>query len=155
MPSSFGEVTPLSAIQLLLENDRAFAIRSTTLVGAIGRLRRRMRFVHDRRCNSIITPYCFFMFVHDRRWNSIMTSYCFLGFVHDKRCNSIMTRCCFLGFIHDRWCNSIMTPYCFFVHFAFICSLFQVYVISTNLLLVIFIYRTMLVQSSTPRSTFW
>ncbi|KAA0067629.1 hypothetical protein E5676_scaffold174G00060 [Cucumis melo var. makuwa] len=34
------EVTPPSAIQLLLGDDRAFAVRSTTIVGAIGHLRR-------------------------------------------------------------------------------------------------------------------
>ncbi|KAA0058513.1 hypothetical protein E5676_scaffold606G001290 [Cucumis melo var. makuwa] len=53
MHSSFGEVTLPSAIQLLLGDDRALAvrstvlalaIRSTTLVGAIGHLRRLIRW---------------------------------------------------------------------------------------------------------------
>ncbi|KAA0042426.1 hypothetical protein E6C27_scaffold266G00020 [Cucumis melo var. makuwa] len=39
-PSLFGEVTLPSAIQLLLVDDRAFAVRSIVLVGAIGCLRR-------------------------------------------------------------------------------------------------------------------
>ncbi|KAA0039597.1 hypothetical protein E6C27_scaffold744G00740 [Cucumis melo var. makuwa] len=39
-PSSFGEVNLSSAIQLLPRDDRTFAVRFTTLVGAIGRLRR-------------------------------------------------------------------------------------------------------------------
>ncbi|KAA0059890.1 putative mitochondrial protein [Cucumis melo var. makuwa] len=64
-----------------------------------------------------------------------------LGFVRDRQCNSIMTLCCFLGFLRDRRCNSIMTPLS--VHFAFIYSLFQDHVISTNLLLVILFCRTM------------
>ncbi|TYK24145.1 hypothetical protein E5676_scaffold610G00490 [Cucumis melo var. makuwa] len=38
-PSSFGEVILPSAIQLLFGDDRAFAVRSTALVGAIGHLR--------------------------------------------------------------------------------------------------------------------
>ncbi|KAA0058866.1 hypothetical protein E5676_scaffold1607G00750 [Cucumis melo var. makuwa] len=39
-PLSFGEVTPPSAIQLLLGGDRAFIVRSTVLVGAIEHLTR-------------------------------------------------------------------------------------------------------------------
>ncbi|KAA0041002.1 hypothetical protein E5676_scaffold228G00490 [Cucumis melo var. makuwa] len=39
-PSSFGEVTPSSTIQLLLENDRAFVVRFTIPVGAIRNLYR-------------------------------------------------------------------------------------------------------------------
>ncbi|TYK17858.1 hypothetical protein E5676_scaffold306G001270 [Cucumis melo var. makuwa] len=42
-PSSFGEVTLPSAIQLLLGDDRAFSVRSIALVGAIGHLRRLKR----------------------------------------------------------------------------------------------------------------
>ncbi|TYK25897.1 hypothetical protein E5676_scaffold436G001270 [Cucumis melo var. makuwa] len=38
VPSSFGEVTPPSAIQLLLRDDQTFSVRSTALVGAIGHL---------------------------------------------------------------------------------------------------------------------
>ncbi|KAA0042150.1 hypothetical protein E5676_scaffold124G00090 [Cucumis melo var. makuwa] len=38
--SLFGEVTPLSGIQLLLGEDQTFTIRSTVLVGAIEHLRR-------------------------------------------------------------------------------------------------------------------
>ncbi|KAA0047390.1 hypothetical protein E6C27_scaffold754G00470 [Cucumis melo var. makuwa] len=39
VPSSFGEVILLSAIQLLSRDDRAFAVRSTALVGTIEHLR--------------------------------------------------------------------------------------------------------------------
>ena len=46
-----------------------------------------------------------------------------------------------LRFVHDRRCNFIMTP--FSIYFAFIYYLLRDHVISTNLLLVIFIYRTM------------
>ncbi|KAA0066387.1 hypothetical protein E5676_scaffold602G00570 [Cucumis melo var. makuwa] len=42
-PSSFGEVILPSAIQLLLGDDRDFTVRFTTLVGAIGHLRRLKR----------------------------------------------------------------------------------------------------------------
>ncbi|TYK23214.1 hypothetical protein E5676_scaffold142G002460 [Cucumis melo var. makuwa] len=40
VPSSFGEATPPSEIQLLLRDDRAFTVRSIVLVGAIERLHR-------------------------------------------------------------------------------------------------------------------
>ncbi|TYJ98788.1 hypothetical protein E5676_scaffold156G00970 [Cucumis melo var. makuwa] len=50
-PSSFGEVVLLSAIQLLSRDDRAFVVRSTALVGAIGDLRRFERWYCRQRSN--------------------------------------------------------------------------------------------------------
>ncbi|TYK25919.1 hypothetical protein E5676_scaffold190G00090 [Cucumis melo var. makuwa] len=50
-PSSFEEVILPSAIQLLSGDDRAFAVRSTALVGAIGHLRRLERWYCRQRSN--------------------------------------------------------------------------------------------------------
>ncbi|KAA0065861.1 hypothetical protein E6C27_scaffold538G00080 [Cucumis melo var. makuwa] len=50
-PSSFGEVILSSAIQLLSGDDRAFFVRSTALVGAIGHLRRLERWYCRQRSN--------------------------------------------------------------------------------------------------------
>ncbi|KAA0046414.1 hypothetical protein E6C27_scaffold149G001590 [Cucumis melo var. makuwa] len=47
----FPEVTPPSEIQLLLGDDRAFAVRSTALVGTIGHLRRLERWYCRQRSN--------------------------------------------------------------------------------------------------------
>ncbi|KAA0065977.1 hypothetical protein E6C27_scaffold62G00620 [Cucumis melo var. makuwa] len=44
-------VTPLSAIQLLLGDDRAFAVRSTALVGTIGHYRHLERWYCGQRSN--------------------------------------------------------------------------------------------------------
>ncbi|KAA0046633.1 hypothetical protein E5676_scaffold142G003790 [Cucumis melo var. makuwa] len=49
--SSFGVVTMSSAIQLILGEDRAFAVRSTVLVEAIGHLRRLERWPCRQRSN--------------------------------------------------------------------------------------------------------
>ncbi|KAA0063926.1 hypothetical protein E6C27_scaffold616G00620 [Cucumis melo var. makuwa] len=50
-PSSFGEVVLLSTIKLLLGDDRAFTVRSTTLVGAIRYLPRLERWYCNQRSN--------------------------------------------------------------------------------------------------------
>ncbi|KAA0062064.1 hypothetical protein E6C27_scaffold89G004070 [Cucumis melo var. makuwa] len=50
-PSSFGGVTPPPVIQLLLENNRAFAVRFTTLVRANGRLSRLEGWLYRQRSN--------------------------------------------------------------------------------------------------------
>ncbi|KAA0026302.1 hypothetical protein E6C27_scaffold19G003110 [Cucumis melo var. makuwa] len=50
-PLSFGDMTPPSTIQLLLGDDRAFSIRSTSLAEAIGHLR------HLERSNQVPSSF--------------------------------------------------------------------------------------------------